>query len=367
METEQEKPGTRGSRRDKKKMTLDEEHRHHVRRNALIVGAGVLAVCAVAAGLVFFYMMLGNGHRVPEVVGLTFDEARRKVESAGLYIEIDPMLDSSGECGDLEVTGQDPKPGTDAGEELLVTVRLKGLHETPEYSGAKSTTPLNPTPGPQPEQPAESVPAPQPNGGQPGHTVCIDPGHCSGSMGTVIDPASGLDVGDGDGAAGERVAMWQLAQKTKERLEQAGYTVTLTKDSQDQKVDFRRRADIGNTCEIVIRLHYDTSLHALMYPAEGQYKKHGSSVVYVNPEVARGSAVLAEALYGPLKGVGITRKMNDSGGTTNNTGPAYVVSVFSRVPVVLIENDPEVVRDNPSGQDRVARALVQGVNAYFNR
>jgi N-acetylmuramoyl-L-alanine amidase len=368
METEREKPGTRGSRRDKKKMTLDEEHRHHVRRNALIVGAGVLAVCAVVAGLVFFYMMLGNGHRVPKVVGLTFNEARKKVEGAGLYIEIDPMQDSSGECGDLEVTGQDPKPGTDAGEEMMVTVRLEGLHETPEYTGVQSTTPLNPSPEPVPEEPVASTPAPQPAGAQTRHSVCIDAGHCSGSMGTVLDPETGLDVGDGDGAAGERVAMWQIAQRAKARLEQAGYTVTLTKGSQDEKVTLKRRAEIGNTSEITIRLHYDTSLHAVIYPAEGQYKQHGSSPrVYVDPQVARGSETLASALFGPLQGAGITKKRNDTGGTSNNTGPAYVGSVFSRVPVVLIENDPELVRDNPAGQDRVAQALVEGVNAYFNR
>ncbi|MFH1151422.1 MAG: N-acetylmuramoyl-L-alanine amidase [Actinomycetota bacterium] len=364
----EKQPARRGSRRERK-MTLDEEHRHYVKRNAMIVAGAVLAVGVLAGGLVLFYVLFAGGNRVPNVVGLTYDQARKRVEAAGFYIEIDPMQDSSGKCGDLEVTEQDPKAGTDAGEELMVTVRLKGLHETPEFSGVQSTTPLSPSPEPQPEQPAASAPAPAPPAGGPTtHQVCIDPGHGSGSMGTVLDEATGLDIGDGDGAAGERVAMWQIAQYAKARLEQAGYSVTLTKGSQDEKVTLKRRAEIGNTCEITIRLHYDTSLHAVIYPAEGQYKQHGSSPrVYVDPQVARGSEVLASALFGPLQGAGITKTRNDTGGTSNNTGPAYVGSVFSKVPVVLIENDPELVRDNPTGQDRVAQALVEGVNAYFNR
>ncbi|MBU1671626.1 MAG: N-acetylmuramoyl-L-alanine amidase [Actinobacteria bacterium] len=363
----EQKPPT-GSSRHQRKMTLDEEHRHYVRRNAMIVAGAVLAVGILAGGLVFFYVFFVGGHRVPKVVGLTYDQARKKVEAAGFYIEIDPMQDSSGKCGDLEVTEQDPKAGTDAGEELMVTVRLKGLHETPEAAGVESTTSLNPAPE-NTDQPVESAPAASlPAAGRTTHSVCIDPGHGSGSMGTVLDEATGLDIGDGDGAAGERVAMWQIAQYAKTRLEQAGYSVTLTKGSQDEKVTLKRRAEIGNTCEITIRLHYDTSLHAVIYPAEGQYKQHGSSPrVYVDPQVARGSEVLAEALFGPLQGAGITKKRNDTGGTSNNSGSAYVGSVFSKVPVVLIENDPGLVRDNPGGQDRVAQALVDGVNAYFNR
>jgi hypothetical protein len=85
----------------------------------------------------------------------------------------------------------------------------------------------------------------------------------------------------------------------------------------------------------------------------------------VDPAVARGSAELANALFPFLKTVGVTRKMNDAGGTSNNTGPAYVGSVLSRVPVVLIENDPSMVRNNPSGQDGVAEAITNGTNAYF--
>ncbi|MBU4194615.1 MAG: hypothetical protein KKF66_06430, partial [Actinobacteria bacterium] len=56
---------------------------------------------------------------------------------------------------------------------------------------------------------------------------------------------------------------------------------------------------------------------------------------------------------------------DDCGGTSDNTGSAFVGSVLSRVPVILIENDPGMVRNNPGGQDRVADAIVSGINVYF--
>ena len=48
-------------------------------------------------------------------------------------------------------------------------------------------------------------------------------------------------------------------------------------------------------------------------------------------------------------------------------GPAYVGSVLSTVPVVVIENDPAVVRDNPSGQDRAAAAIAAGIDSYYEQ
>jgi len=70
-------------------------------------------------------------------------------------------------------------------------------------------------------------------------------------------------------------------------------------------------------------------------------------------------------LFPYMQGVGVSRLMNDAGGTSNNAGPAYVGSVLSRVPVVLIENDPAMVSGNLSGQDQVADAIARGVGAYF--
>lgn len=254
---------------------------------------------------------------------------------------------------------------------MPVAQKTEGGGSNPEGAGGKggggqgsapatgSSSPQASSPAPVPEQ------TPRPAAASGGRSVCIDPGHSTGSPASEIDPATGLDVADNGGASGELQANWELALKVRARLEQAGYGVALTKGGANSYASLRTRADIGNTCSIMVRLHFDPNLHALLYPGEGQYKQHGNSIAYVDPAVAASSAGLAQSMFPFLQGVGITRKMNDAGGTSNNAGPAYVVSVLSRVPIVLIENDPSMVSGNPAGQDRVADAIVQGINAYF--
>lgn len=339
----------------------------------MLAVAGVLVIGGLVAGVVFMISRHTGSLEVPDVVGKTYEEAKKKVESTDLAIEIDPMQDSSGECDHLEVEEQDPKPGTRAGEGEVVYVHLKGLRESPEFTGDEEEDggvpePRESVPGlPPAEGSAQPAPGAVPAASAPvsGRSVCIDPGHSVNSPSSEMDPATGLNVADNGGATGELAAMWELAGKVKTRLEQAGYTVRLTKPSRDSYASLRTRADIGNTCQITVRLHYDNNLHAILHPAEGQFKRNGSSVVYVNPEVARASTTLAQVMFPYLQGVGITGVRNDCGGTSDNTGQAFVGSVLSQVPVVLIENDPGMVRNNPGGQDRVADAIVGGINAYF--
>ena len=341
--------------------------------NTLLMALGLLAALALVAGSFLLLSRGSGGPKVPNVVGKTYREAREKMQSAGLDIEIDSNQDYSNvnDLDEKKVEEQDPKAGTAAEKGGLVTVRLKGLMEIAEASEDAETAKRESKPGSsasnaqtaqQNQSAAQQSPA-TPSAG--GRSVCIDPGHSGLGATREIDPATGLDVADNGGASGEIQAMWELGQKVKARLEAAGYTVRLTKQSPDANVSLRTRADIGNTCSIVVRLHYDPDLHAVLFPGEGQYKQHGDKVVYVDPTVARGSAGLADALFPFLKTIGVTKKMNDMGGTSNNTGSAFVGSVLSRVPVVLIENDPEMVRNNPSGQDNVADAIVTGVNNYF--
>lgn len=196
-------------------------------------------------------------------------------------------------------------------------------------------------------------------------SVCIDPGHSKGGPSSKIDPATGLDVADSSGEPGEISAVWELAQKVKARLERAGFTVKLTKESVDSYTDLKTRADIGNTCSIMVRLHCDTAFQAILHPEEGQYKAHGGRRVDVDAAVARSSNELALAMFPFLEKVGISSVREEMGGNSNNDGPAYVVSALSRVPVVLIENNPSMVRDNPRSQDRVAEAIARGIIAYF--
>jgi N-acetylmuramoyl-L-alanine amidase len=345
----------------------DKRGHDRMRNILLIVGA-----CVIAAGLVVGLVMLvtrSEGSGVPKVIGMTYADARKKAESVKLEIKVSELQDTS-DVNDLErlkVEEQDPKPGSKLDEEISITVKLAGLRDAPplEYQNEIKKSSPGPSPGASsgPSPAATSLsPASQSQSG--GRSVCIDPGHSPNAPSTQIDPATGLDVADNSGASGEIQAMWDLSSKVKAQLEAAGDQVTLTKQSANSNVSLKERAAIGNTCNIVVRLHYDPALQALIYPGEGQYKKHGGATVYVDANVARASAVLAQAMFPYLKNAGIPKMMNDAVGTSNNEGPAYVGSVLSKVPVVLIENNPSVVT-TAAGQDRMATAITQGVQEYF--
>lgn len=349
---------------------IPREHRRfgNAFKSAALI-AGALLLLAGVAALLFLVTTRGSGGvEVPELTGMSYRDAREAAQRSGLEIEIDARQDSSCDCNELQVTRQDPKPGTTVEEGDLVTVRLKGLNDSIEYLDEDGGEAVETRPYPEDPESGEPIP---PQGQAPeqetvaGHSVCIDPGHSADCPASQIDPATGLNVADNGGAAGERKAMWELATRLESLLRERGYSVSLTKQGENAYSSLRTRADIGNTCEVVVRLHYDPNLQAIIYPGNGQSKSHGDSTVYVDPGVAAGSARLAEALHETLSTVGITRMMNDCGGTSGNTGSAFVGSVLSRVPVVLIENDPDTVRDNPAGQQRVARAIADGLDSYF--
>jgi len=200
-------------------------------------------------------------------------------------------------------------------------------------------------------------------------TVCLDPGH-SGRSGSEIDPATGLNVGDNMGAPGEIEAMWDLALKTKEVLERAGFEVKLAKSSPYDYVSLRSRADIGNTCSIMVRLHYDPGgYEAIMRPPVNAARCPSSDparITVVDPSVAQGSNELALFLAPYLR----LPVRDDTGGTSRgNSTPAghptcLIGSVLSRVPVVCIENKLSLARD-ASGRSQIALELAAGVEEYF--
>jgi N-acetylmuramoyl-L-alanine amidase len=299
---------------------------------ALVVGVGL--------GIVSFVATRGPALiQTPSLTGLKYGEAASASTTAGFRLRVDPAQDIS-KVKDVStevITKQTPAAGTSVKHGATLTVQLK----------------------------IEIPPPPQPP--KQKHVVTLDPGHSSNSPASEMDPETGLDVADNSGADGEIQTNWDIAVKTKALLEQAGYTVQLTKPAIDAHANLKQRAEVGNSGDIMIRIHYDPALvDAILYPGVGQSKSHGSSTVKVDPQVSAKSAILANALFPYLSKVGIKKVANDMGGSSNNTGDAYVVSVLSHVPVVVIENDPGVVRDNPTGQSQVASAIVQGVNAYFN-
>lgn len=121
----------------------------------------------------------------------------------------------------------------------------------------------------------------------------------------------------------------------------------------------------------MVRLHYDDSgFTGVMRPPPNAARcpqSDPSRITVVDPGVAAASDALARALA-PALGLQVR---DDTGGTSNgNSTPSghptcLVGSVLSRVPVVCIENNVSLVRDNATGQEQVASAILSGVNSYF--
>ena len=199
-----------------------------------------------------------------------------------------------------------------------------------------------------------------------GRTICIDPGHPS-------------EVGPG--TKGKHItemrAAWLVALKLKSLLEQDGYTVVMTKNSEKQFVTNIGRAEAANRAHAayMVRLHCDAgsmSGLASYYPAV-QGRAHGRTGP--SEKVIRESSSLAH-LFHPAVIAALQGNLADRGLHTDaatfiggKQGGALTGSVFSEVPVVLVEmavlqnEHDDLFISTEDGQEKVARALEAGVEA----
>ncbi|MBU4174199.1 MAG: PASTA domain-containing protein, partial [Actinobacteria bacterium] len=113
-----------------------ETRRQKRRRNTITVILVCALVAGIIGGLVFAMTRSGGGPTVPELVGLSYEEAEKELEKAGLSIEPDPDQDTggmeAGELGKKTVDDQDPKEGTEVEKDTFVTVTLKGVSSNEE-------------------------------------------------------------------------------------------------------------------------------------------------------------------------------------------------------------------------------------------
>lgn len=199
--------------------------------------------------------------------------------------------------------------------------------------------------------------------------VAIDPGHPSETSQGATGPAG----------TAELHVNWAVSQRLKALLEEQGYEVVLTKLVEEELVTNRHRAEIGSfaDADIMVRLHCDAGEHsgtATFFP-DRQGTRWG--VTGPTPKVIEGSRALAQAFHpaiirslGPdWPDLGIR---GDSKTAVGAVQGALTGSIFSRIPVVTLEM---VVLTNPEeeafiageeGQNRMARAILAGVNAYFS-
>lgn len=201
-----------------------------------------------------------------------------------------------------------------------------------------------------------------------GVTICVDPGHTSEtSEGTASR----------DGRLTERHVNWVVGKRLEQLLVLAGATVVMTKQSENQIVTNRRRAEIANAAHarLFLRLHCDAGNQsglATYYP-DRQGKRFG--VTGPSPAIIAASRAAARrfhpavirALNGAIKDDGIK---GDSATHVGGQQGALTGSIFAHVPALTVEmvvltnaHDYAFIR-KPQGEDKMARALLAGVEAF---
>lgn len=201
-----------------------------------------------------------------------------------------------------------------------------------------------------------------------GMVICVDPGHTSEtSEGTASR----------DGKLSERHVNWVVGQRLRRLLEADGAIVVMTKRAEGQVVTNRRRAEIANAAgaRLFLRLHCDAGnqFGLATYFPDRQGRRFGvtgpsPAVIAASREAARAfHPAVIRALGGALKDNGIK---GDSATHVGGQQGALTGSIFSRVPALTVEmvvltnaHDYAFIR-TAQGQDRMARALLAGVEAF---
>jgi len=200
--------------------------------------------------------------------------------------------------------------------------------------------------------------------------VCIDPGHPSETSAGAH--ARGLS---------ENTLNWQVAQRLATHLRNMGIACRMTKQSVNEFVTNRKRAEIANDARanLFIRLHCDVGSgrgYTWYYPDRAATI---AGVTGPPPVVRRASRRAAYLLNDAMKSVlrGYLRsnpvKTDASTFVGRRQGGALTGSIFSRVPTALIEmcyiNQPADARfiASTAGQERMAAALADAIDAYRNR
>jgi N-acetylmuramoyl-L-alanine amidase len=196
--------------------------------------------------------------------------------------------------------------------------------------------------------------------------VCIDPGHPS----EVSRGTSGRRIT-------EIAAAWKVASLLRKDLESRGVTVVMTKSAPEQLVTNRRRAEIANDAhaDLMVRLHCDASNGTgfTTYFPEKQGVAGGvtgptpSLIERDRPIAERFHQALAHELAGVLVDNGLKGDQYTAVGRAQ--GGALTGSIFSKVPVVLVEmvnlknSHDEALICSASGCKRVADGLASATLA----
>jgi murein DD-endopeptidase MepM/ murein hydrolase activator NlpD len=119
------------------------------RRTVIVIVILVALLVGVGLGVLAFASRSSSKYvKVPDIEGLTYDQASAKLKAVNLGIEVDPTQDKTNlKVGAKKVGYQTPSSETNAEKDSVVTVSLL---DVPSKQKAQTTTPVTTTPATQP-------------------------------------------------------------------------------------------------------------------------------------------------------------------------------------------------------------------------
>ncbi len=284
---------------------------------------------------------------VPDVVGRSLAEAEVVLEAAGLVVKLteDPsaLADAVGDA--RGVLAQEPAAMqlVPAGTAIMLVV--------PAEAGAGG--------GPA-------------AGALEGAVVCIDPGHQArgDSRQEPVGPGASETkprVTGGTTGVTTRVPEYevvlQISMNLKERLEAAGITVVMTRDTNDVSISNAERAQMANAAgaDLFVRVHADGSTDANRAGISTLYPGANRWTGPIAPPSERAARLVQDALVA------------STGATDLGIKPRTDIAGFNwaTVPSVLVEcgfmTNPVEDRllSSPHYQDKLAEGMAAGIIAYL--
>ena len=265
----------------------------------------------------------------------------------------------------------DPEDGSSEegySEELSAsdTAAEESVSEAAAYENGSSET----------DDTVETVtPAPENKAAHSGLVVCIDPGH-QGKGNSAKEPVGpGSDQMKAKVSSGtegrfsgvtEHALNLQIGLALRDELERRGYTVIMTRTTEDVDLSNSERAMIANNnnADAFIRIHANGSDNASVSGAEGICQTKNNPW---NADEYAASRKLCDALvnnYSTATGIknkGVIEEDNMSGIN------------WSQVPVCIFEmgymtnKSDDLFMNDSSGQKKMVEGLANGVDEYFGR
>lgn len=174
-------------------------------------------------------------------------------------------------------------------------------------------------------------------------TVFLDPGH-GGAIPDYTDPQSGLMASESHNTP-ETEDVLEVAQRVQSSLTQAGYTVVLSRTTNDQQVKFRDRSNAAQSANAAIGVSIHTSpgnVNQAWAQYVGRYRAYGSHRdTFTNTGTAQKSQSYADA-------IAKARTVSENHNVTTDADGSTETNSFARGDILSKGNIPLVALWSPN-------------------